>query len=640
MSRQVKEIESTRPETAIKVGRHLIGNGHPTYVIAEIGINHNGDEDAARRLIDAAAQAQADAVKFQKRDLPSLYRKDILEHPERFEQYFQYIVPHLKKVELSDEVLARLKAHAESQGLDFICTPFDIKSADLLNELDIPAIKIASADLTNFELLSHVAGFGKPMIVSTGMSTWTEINSAASLLRGFRIPFALLHCRSVYPVWPRDVNLRMINRLRCFGVPVGYSGHELGITIALVAASMGADIIEKHITLDRTQEGPDHKVSLEPYEFKRLVRDIRIADQAMGNEKRFLLRGEVLNRELFGKSLLASCDIPRGTRITEDMVQVRGPGKGLPPYRLQDLIGKTARRDLKEGDFFMEEDLDGDGILGLNGAFKTKWGLIARFSDYEEMLHYAPKVLEFHLAQRDLEVAFKPHGDHRCELVVHAPEYMGERLADLCSTEEAVRMASIQVIQRTIRFALEIAPHFSGRPKIIVHPGAMSLQRKLDPAGLEEMLARSLDELRRLPETREVELLLENLPPYPWYFGGQWKGNYFMDPDEISSFCQKHQVRICFDLSHAALYCNAKEKDLEGAILSLLPISSHLHLADAYGLDGEGVQIDEGDIDMGRILPLFKDFQGTWVPEIWRGHLHGGQGFFTALRRIKRYNVF
>ncbi len=629
-----------RAQQTIKVGGNTIGDGFPTYIIAEIGINHNGDEDAAMRLIDAAAQAQANAVKFQKRDLPSLYRQDILEHPERFEQYFQYVLPHLKKVELSREAMARLKGYSESLGLDFICTPFDIKSADFLRELDVAAIKIASADLTNFELLSHVAGFGKPLIVSTGMSTWREINSAVSLLQGYQVSFALLHCRSVYPVWPRDVNLRMINQLRAFGVPVGYSGHELGITIALVAASMGASIIEKHLTLDRTQEGPDHKASLEPYEFKRLVRDIRIADQAMGNEKRFLLRGEVLNRELFGKSLLASCDIPRGTKITREMIQVKGPGKGLPPYRLQDLIGKTAKRDIRKGNFFTEQDLGQQKSPGLNGAFNTKWGLIARFNDHEEMLSFEPEVLEFHLAQNDLDVPFKPKGVYPCGLVVHAPEYMGEKLSDLCSPDEEIRKASIQVVLRSIRLALDIAPHFNGVPKVIAHPGAMSLQRKLDPAGLGETLARSLDELRGFSEVQEVELLFENLPPYPWYFGGQWKGNYFMDAEEIASFCQEHQLRICFDLSHAALYCNAKEKDLEEAILTLLPHTSHLHLADAYGLDGEGVQIDEGDIDMGRILPLFKGFQGTWVPEIWRGHLHGGQGFFTALERIKKYEVF
>jgi N-acetylneuraminate synthase len=160
----------------------------------------------------------------------------------------------------------------------------------------------------------------------------------------------------------------------------------------------------------------------------------------------------------------------------------------------------------------------------------------------------------------------------------------------------------------------------------------MSLNSKLKKKPLQEALIQSLEEI----EDEGFEILLENLPPYPWYFGGQWKGNYFMDADEIASFCQDAGANICFDLSHAALYCNAKGKDLAEYILTVKPFIRHIHFADAYGLDGEGVQIEEGDIDFARIIPLFSDYQGTWVPEIWRGHLHGGRGFLEALNRLKK----
>lgn len=191
------------------------------------------------------------------------------------------------------------------------------------------------------------------------------------------------------------------------------------------------------------------------------------------------------------------------------------------------------------------------------------------------------------------------------------------------------------LVQQTIALTRTLASHFSGSPKLIVHPGAMSLNSKLDKDPLGQALMRSLDDIG----CDGFEILLENLPPYPWYFGGQWKGNFFMDVQEIASFCEGAGANICFDLSHAALYCNAKGKDLSEFILTVKPFVRHIHFADAYGLDGEGVQIGEGDIDFGRIMPLFRDYEGTWVPEIWRGHLHSGRGFMEALERLKKYGL-
>ncbi len=620
-----------------RISSNTIGENHPTYIIAEIGINHNGDEESAIKLIEEAARAGANAVKFQKRHLPSLYKQDVLDHPEHYEQYFQYMIPLLKRVELPEQAFCRLREKASELGVDFICTPFDTASADFLNKLHMDAFKIASADLTNSLLLEHVASSGLPMIVSTGMSTWNEIEHAVRLLKNANVPFALLHCRSVYPVWPRDVNLRMINRLKEFGVAVGYSGHDLGITISLVAASMGASIIEKHLTLDRRQEGPDHKVSLEPYEFKRLVRDIRIADQAAGKGKRFILRGEILNRELFGKSLVAATDIPAGTTITERMIEVKGPGKGVAPLHIDKLVGSRAPRNIKCGDFFTEDDLYPARRDTPHYAFRSNWGLIARFSDFSRMEQYQPKVIEFHLAEKDFILSFDPDQKYDMQLVVHAPEYMGERLMDLCSADESIRRASVELVIKTIGLATGISRFFHGRPKVIAHPGAMSINQKLPHEILEANLARSLEEIRKSGPTSKVELLFENLPPYPWYFGGQWKGNYFMDAEEIAKFCNRHNLRICYDLSHSALYCNAKDKDLALEIKTLLPFTSHLHLADGYGLDGEGMQFGDGDIDLENILPLFKGFEGTWVPEVWRGHLNGGKGFLKALSFLSDY---
>jgi N-acetylneuraminate synthase len=620
---------------SIHIGDSLIGVDQPTYIIAEIGINHNGDMNLAKQLIDVSAEAKVDAVKFQKRNLSSLYQQDVLDDTLKYEQNFQYMIPILKQVELSENEFIDLKKYTDDKGLEFLCTPFDIPSAEFLTRLAVNAYKIASADLSNLELLAYVADKGKPMIVSTGMSYWSEIEKAVKLLQQKKVAFALMHCRSVYPVWPREVNLRMINKLGEFGCPVGYSGHDIGITIPLIAASMGACLIEKHITLDKKLRGPDHKISLEPHELSRLIRDIRVADQAVGRQNRSLLRGEILNRELFGKSLIAANDLSKDTRVTREMVNIQGPGKGLPPSRIDELIGTVMRRDLKKEHFFLEEDIESLHSENFTNSFRSRWGLICRFADFDKMLSYRPKTIEFHLAEKDFQINFAPEDSYTQGLVVHAPEYIRNKALDLCSASDEIRSKSIEMVQQTIDLTRDLAPHFQGIPKVIAHPGAMSLYAKLNKEPLKTALKNSLDQLNQ----ESVELLLENLPPYPWYFGGQWKGNYFMAAEEIRTFCKETEYNICFDLSHAALYCNAKHQDLSEYIQNLMPYIRHVHFADGYGLDGEGVQIGEGDIDFKRIMPLFADYQGTWVPEIWRGHLNEGRGFIEALIALKKFNV-
>lgn len=628
-------MNTENKNNTIQIGDRLIGNDQPTYIIAEIGINHNGNVSTAKELINAAADANVDAVKFQKRDLPSLYRDDVLNDTLKYEQNFQYMIPILQEMELSEKDMLLLKRYSEDRGLEFLCTPFDIPSAEILMDLEVNAFKIASADLTNLGLIEYLASNQKPLIISTGMSFWEEIEKTVELLNRYKTPFALLHCRSVYPVWPREVNLRMINRLGQFKCPVGYSGHDIGITIPLIAASMGASIIEKHITLDKKMRGPDHKISLEPYELKRLVRDIRVADQAMGKNKRFLLRGEVLNRELFGKSLIATQDIRHGTEIEREMIEIKGPGKGLSPANIDGLVGKKIQRDISKNDFFVEEDIEGIMDKTFSHSFRSRWGLIARFNDADKILAYNPKVIEFHLAEKDFQIDFSPGESKPQELVVHVPEYIGDRLFDLCSGSEEVRSESVRLAQKTIDLTRKIAGCFKGIPKVIIHPGAMSLNTKLDKNRLHDTLLRSLEEI----DGDGTDILPENLPPYPWYFGGQWKGNYFMDADEIKSFCEETRMNICFDLSHAALYCNAKETDIKEYIRTVKPFISHIHFADGYGLDGEGVQFGEGDIDLDEVMPLFDGFKGTWVPEIWRGHLNNGRGFIKALRTLGKYNL-
>lgn len=618
----------------IKLGGRVIGDGQPCFIIAEAGLNHNGDPRIARLLIDVAALAGADAVKFQKRDLASLYRRDMLDDESRSEQQFQYLMPQLRRCELSEDDFRAIRAYCDGKGIMFLCSAWDAPSADFIDELGAPGFKVASADMTNFPLLEHLLSKGKPLIVSTGMSTVEEVERTVKFLRDRGASFALMHTSSTYPAAYGELNLRyMVEMKRMYGVPVGYSGHERGIAVPLAAAALEANIIEKHLTLDRTMKGPDHPASLEPEEFIRMVKEIRTVEEALGSTRRWLTRGEYMNREVLGKSMVAARDIRSGERIMRDMIAAKSPGKGISPQRMEELIGATARRDIGADDFFLESDLGGTRDDRGVSAFPRKWGVVARFGDIDEFVKHGPHLVEFHLTERDLELPAVT-GRYEQELALHVAEYMGENLVDLCSRDEALRRASVERVRRIVEIAGTLLPRFSGAapPRVIVHPGGMSFERVGAETGAKLLgnLKKSLNEI----DARGVELLLENMPPKPWYFGGQWFHNVFIDAGEIADFCRETGGGICLDISHAKLSANFLRRDFEEYVRALLPHVRYVHVADAAGTSGEGLQIGEGEIDFEALWRLMGEMDVVFVPEIWQGHKFGGEGFLTALGRL------
>jgi N-acetylneuraminate synthase len=217
------------------------------------------------------------------------------------------------------------------------------------------------------------------------------------------------------------------------------------------------------------------------------------------------------------------------------------------------------------------------------------------------------------------------------QLVVHTTEFWDHHLVDLCTSDDRYRQASLDLVQKAIDLSREMAPHFAGRPKVVVHPGAASLDTPLENRErLYDILRRSVDSL----DFDGVEFLLENLPPHPWYFGGQWLTNAFMDAYEIREFLTAQNLQMCYDTSHHKLYCNWARKDFYEQLAVLLPYIAHLHLSDAAGLDGEGLQIGEGTIDWVHFFKVLGDYRGTMIPEIWRGHQRGGEGFIIAINRL------
>lgn len=626
----------------ISIDGRRIGAGEPVFIIAEIGINHNGSVERAKELIDAAIAAGADAVKFQKRYLPSTYPRVFLEHPERFEHAYQYTISLLKEFDLRDEAFRDVMAYAKGRGVLAFASAFDEPSVDFLSQFAPPLYKVPSSDLVNNLLLERLARERVPLIVSTGMSTLDEVDEAVAFLRRHRAEFALLHCQSTYPAPVDALNLAMIPRLHSrYRVPVGYSGHEIGIHHTLSAVALGAAVIERHITLDRTLPGPDHAASLEPDEFAELVRRTREYETAYGIPARRISRGEALNRLLLRKSLAAALDIPCGAKITREMVTAKRPAEGLSPQRLSELLGRRAQRDIKADEFFTEADLGRRAPAPRKiPAFLSKWGLKARFFELEELSRFKPrpKFFEFHATYADLDYPFDTAKRYPQELIMHAPEYFERQLVDLAAPDPQLWEESIRVIQKTIDKTREIASCFAGTPKVVIHVGGATVEPVADRR---QLLQRAEEAFRRL-DTEGVEILPENLPPFGWLFAGLWQHNLFGDADEIVGLCKRLGYRLCLDLSHAWLYCVHTNIDYLDYLRRLAPVTSHLHISDGRGSKKEGLQIGDGDVpfhDVFRILAehLPQGEEVSWVPEIWLGHLYDYRQFRFALVKLAEY---
>jgi N-acetylneuraminate synthase len=335
----------------ISFANRRIGIGHPCFIIAEAGVNHNGDPELAKRLVNAAKEAGADAVKFQtwvteKLVTPSarmaIYQKRNVGHEQsQFEM--------LKQLELSYDQFRQIKAYADQQGILFLSTPDEEDSADFLTELMVPVFKIGSGEVTNLPFLEHVARKGKPIILSTGMSTLGEVEAAVQAIENVgNQQLVLLHCVSNYPAKPVDCNLRAIDTLAtAFRYPTGFSDHTLGTAIAIAAVARGACVLEKHITLDKTMAGPDHRASLDEVEFATMIQAIREIESALGNGIKHPTLSEIETKETVQKAIIAVRAIQAGERIASaDLVLRRTPG-GLAPSYLPLIIGRRASRSIE-----------------------------------------------------------------------------------------------------------------------------------------------------------------------------------------------------------------------------------------------------------------------------------------------------
>lgn len=626
--------------TVFHIDGHEVG-GARVFVIAEIGNNHNGSLALAKKLVDAAIEAGADCAKFQLRNRDALYRTKS-DGSVAEDLGVEYIQDLLNKVELSVEDHRAVREYCEQRGITYMCTPWDDPSVDVLAGFNVPALKIASADLCNPYLIRKAASLGKPLVLSTGMSFEQEIVRAIDQLKALGVPFALLHCNSTYPAPESDIQLGYIGRLKQLHGAIGYSGHERGTAVTLAAVALGASLVERHITLDRNMEGPDHLASLEPEEFRQLVDGIRQIEKALpwSGPGRHASQGELLNRENLAKSVIAARDIAQGEVFTEAALRVASPGQGLAPYKLVELLGKPANRAIAQGEFLFESDLREKARVDRHYNFPIKWGVPVRYHDFRQYNEWVkPDLFEFHLSYRDLSVDPAPYlSQVDCtRLVVHAPElFENSELLDVVSDDEAYRQRSIANLQRVVDATHRIAEFFPRADSLLIvaNVGGFSADEPFPLEKREVLYERFVASCKEVDFGR-TELIPQNMAPFPWHFGGQRHQNIFMMPDELAAQAQAMKIRLCLDLSHLQMTCNHFGVDFQEALALLLPYSAHLHVADAKGTNGEGVLMGTGDVNWPASWGKIAACKGIgFIPEVWQGHKDHGAGFWSALEYL------
>ena len=628
----------------IQIGSVTIGPGDPCFIIAEIGVNHNGSIQIAKQLIDAAMEAGAQAVKFQKRNLNQLYGPNFRECMHKMDLSTQHVLSNLIKCELPNESYAELFEYSRNTGIVPLCTPWDLTSVMDLEQLGVLAYKVASADLTNHELLLKIVNTKKPIIISTGMSTESEILETSEFLKANNATHCFLHSNSTYPTPESDVNLSYLERLKNItGVVTGYSGHERGINISIAAVALGASIIERHITLDKNGIGPDHKASLEPTEFAEMVTGIRQVEMALGTvEARKISQGELLNRENLSKSIFASKPLKVGHRLQKSDCTIRSPGSGIPPNKLTTVIGKILKRPVNRDEPIYWSDFD-PAEEKRKYVFPLKYGIPVRFHDAEQLLERCEvDLVEFHLSYDDLLLNPRNFlGSYtNLDLIVHAPElFSGDHIIDLASKDEEYRKRSITLLRSVIDMTIDLHKHFpnSKTPRIIINAGGWNRNSFIVDIEEKQLAYELIGLAMKQLESDEVILLIQTMPPFPWHLGGQSYHSLFVNPEEIKEFCSIWNSLICFDSSHSRLACEYYGLEFNKFVNSIKDYIDHAHLSDAKGFAEEGLEIGLGDINFQQLLDQLINCprKPSFIPEIWQGHKEQGKKFWESLERLE-----
>ena len=353
--------EEQRMETMIRIGEKVIFNDSPCYVIAEIGHNHQGNIAVAKKMIDEAVLSGVDAVKLQKRSNRTLYTNEMFNKPYENENSFgKTYGAHREALEFEGSEYHELKAYSEQRGIMFFATAFDCESVDFLENIDVPAYKIASGDITNHPLIEYIAKKKKPIFMSTGACSLEEVKAAYEIARRHVDQICIMQCTAAYPAQPIDTNLNVIltYKKEFPNAVIGYSSHESGIVLPVVAYILGARVVEKHFTLNRAMKGTDHKFSHEPHGMKKMIRDLRRAKDAIGSFKKICLPVEESAIAKMGKSIVLTIPMAKGDVMNDDCVAFKSPGTGIPPSQLNRVLQRKLNKDLPEEALLTFDDLE------------------------------------------------------------------------------------------------------------------------------------------------------------------------------------------------------------------------------------------------------------------------------------------
>lgn len=640
------------------------------FIIAEIGINHNGSLRLAKRLIDIAVTCKCDCVKFQIRDLNSIYKSNSGIGSNNIEQGSQYIYSNLISSNLSNRNYFFLLNYCKRKKIKTMVTPFDLTSVEFVsqNRDIIDYIKVGSPDFDNLLLLKKIITIKKKVFLSTGMNDDKEIDSVVNFFKKNKFSdFHLLHCSSSYPAFDKEINLSYIKKLqKKTHNAVGYSGHEKKFGPTILSIFLKSKIIERHLTVSKELEGPDHTSSLNPKEMKKMVDTVRKAEvfikknrniddfikkfklensrKALGLSEKYLNQNVLSNKIILGKSIIYKKNFIKGHKLKYQDIDIKSPAKGISCLDINKILNKKITKNVKRfdyislGDFRSNLKKNKDAYKFKNFKLNKKWGLIGRLGDFEDYIDNKADLLEIHLTWREL-VNFKfLNKNYNKDLVIHAPEYFNDQLIDFTTENKKILDNSLQMLESVISFSKKISNNFkildARGPRIILHPGG-HYDKEIITVNKKQKYINLIKNLNKVDKSA-IRLLIENMPPYPWYFGGRYYNYIFTNPLEIKKFAQETNLNVCYDVSHAQLYCNLHKIKLTNFTNLIKPHVSYLHLSDAKGFEGEGMQIGKGDVNF---LQLFKDLGDMdlgFVPEIWHGHLNNSKGFKLGLFNIKK----
>lgn len=603
------------------------GNDSKISIIAEIGINHGGEYSTALDLIRAAADNGCHGVKFQYRNLGNAYADGARQIGD------EILLKEITKNYLSPKDIVALAGQAKAMGIEAGISFFDETDiADFGMEIaTFDFFKAPSVELNNTGLINSMLRHGKPVYISLGCHSEHEIEQAFGELENGN--WLAMHCVSNYPVSLANAKLGYLTHMQQkWPRRFGYSSHDENWEVCLIAMSMGASVIERHITFDKRAQGLDHSTSSTPDEFKRMALFAEHMQLLMsGNGPRVPNQGEMLNLQNLGRSYYANAPIAEGEIVTLDKLSFRSPRVGLGRSEMQAYIGKTAIRSVKVGAVVSRSAFEATSDVpdsAIDFARSKKIGIPVRLHDLAGIERKFPVgSYEFHLSFGEVLSGLSANTyNHGNNYSIHLPDYINStQLMDPFSPDQNQAKDSLNILQRTVNFAKALQ-ELTGNPVPIV--GSFSVVHESLSQFYEQHAA-------LLSGYREegISIMPQWLPPIAWYFGGSVKLNAMNQLQDVS-FIQEHQLPICMDVCHLCMGDSLFDFNATRVIETLLPHIGHVHIADAEGIDGEGLHFGEGDPKNMAAIEAVMKLDCMKVIEVWQGHLDDGAGFAKALTRL------